>query len=149
MKGEALNKQTVQAIQTLRREGISVRKCAELLHVSKASVERHGVAEATACAVTATKRGRSEREHQAGRHFDLSAERLTDLLQSDRKFTPMELNGIAGTFWDKLYGKQAGDSANASNFLINLFGNGVGERFAETLKGQAVRTMAALPSDKQ
>lgn len=42
MQGEALEKQQVLAIQALRLKGFSVRKCAELLGVSKASVERHG-----------------------------------------------------------------------------------------------------------
>ncbi len=59
MQGEKLEKGTIKAIQSLRKDGVSVRKAASLLGISKGSVERHATKGTYPVDVTKTKKDHS------------------------------------------------------------------------------------------
>ena len=82
MQGDALEPQTIRAIQTLRSQGFSVRKCAEILNVSKPSVERHGKQVAAGPVVPIAKK---DREGKLEKIIDLSSERLVEELENEKK----------------------------------------------------------------
>jgi hypothetical protein len=148
MQGKELDKHTVLAIQELRRKGFSVRKCAELLNVGKASVERHGEGVAAGPVAPITKK---DRETKLEKIIDLSSERIIEELDSDRKIPLGQLNVLMGTAWDKRHGKEGADISLPANLMINLFGHGVGEKLARSLgcaaMGQAAHGEASSVTD--
>ncbi len=131
MQGEELKKETIRAIQSLRKDGVSVRKTAIMLGVSKGSVEKHGPVSTSQLIATKTNKGRDTTLEKI---IDLSGERLVEVLESKEKIGPVALNTVMGTAWDKRYGKEPARGPSPQNLLINLFGaSGVGEQIAKNL----------------
>jgi len=131
MQGEELKKETIRAIQSLRKDGVSVRKTALMLGVSKGSVERHGPVDTCQLIAVKTKKDRDDKLEKI---IDLSGERLVEVLESKEKIGPVALNTVMGTAWDKRYGKEPARGPSPQNLLINLFGaSGVGEQIAANL----------------
>jgi len=131
MQGEELKKETIKAIQALRKDGVSVRKTALMLGVSKGSVEKHGPVSTCQSIATKTKK---DRDVNMEKIIDLSAERLVEVLESKEKIGPVALNTVMGTAWDKRYGKEHAGALSPANVLIQLFGrSGVGEKIARNL----------------
>ena len=131
MQGEELKKETIKAIQALRKDGVSVRKTAIMLGVSKGSVERHGPVSTCQSIAIKTKKDRDDKLEKI---IDLSGERLVEVLESKEKIGPVALNTVMGTAWDKRYGKEPARGPSPQNLLINLFGaSGVGEQIAKNL----------------
>ena len=131
MQGEELKKETIKAIQALRKDGVSVRKTAIMLGVSKGSVERHGPVDTCQLIAVKTKKDRDDKLEKI---IDLSGERLVEVLESKEKIGPVALNTVLGTAWDKRYGKEPARGPAPQNLLINLFGaSGVGEHIAKNL----------------
>ena len=131
MQGEELKKETIKAIQALRKDGVSVRKTAIMLGVSKGSVERHGPVSTCQSIAIKTKKDRDDKLEKI---IDLSGERLVEVLESKEKIGPVALNTVMGTAWDKRYGKEPARGPSPQNLLINLFGaSGVGEHIAKNL----------------
>ncbi len=131
MQGEELKKETIKAIQDLRKEGVSVRKTAIMLGVSKGSVERHGPVDTCQLIAVKTKKDRDDKLEKI---IDLSGERLVEVLESKEKVGPVALNTVLGTAWDKRYGKEVHGALSPANLLINLFGaSGVGAAIARNL----------------
>ncbi len=131
MQGEELKKETIRAIQSLRKDGVSVRKTAIMLGVSKGSVEKHGPVDTSQFIARKTKK---DRDNNLEKIIDLSGERLVEVLESKEKIGPVALNTVMGTAWDKRYGKEPARGPSPQNLLINLFGaSGVGEQIAKNL----------------
>ncbi len=131
MQGEELKKETIKAIQALRKDGVSVRKTAIMLGVSKGSVEKHGPVDTCQLIAVKTKKDRDDKLEKI---IDLSGERLVEVLESKEKIGPVALNTVMGTAWDKRYGKEHAGALSPANVLIQLFGrSGVGERIARNL----------------
>jgi len=131
MQGEELKNETIKAIQALRKDGVSVRKTAIMLGVSKGSVERHGPVDTCQLIAVKTKKDRDDKLEKI---IDLSGERLVEVLESKEKIGPVALNTVMGTAWDKRYGKEHAGALSPANILINLFGaSGAGERIAANL----------------
>ncbi len=131
MQGEELKNETIKAIQALRKDGVSVRKTALMLGVSKGSVERHGPVSTCQSIAVKTKK---DRDGNLEKIIDLSGERLVEVLESKEKIGPVALNTVMGTAWDKRYGKEHTPGLSPQNLLINLFGaSGVGEKIAANL----------------
>ncbi len=131
MQGEELKKETIKAIQALRKDGVSVRKTAIMLGVSKGSVEKHGPVSTCQSIAVKTKK---DRDNKLEKIIDLSGERLVEVLESKEKIGPVALNTVMGTAWDKRYGKEHAGALSPANVLIQLFGrSGVGERIARNL----------------
>ena len=131
MQGEELKKETIKAIQALRKDGVSVRKTALMLGVSKGSVERHGPVDTSQLIAVKTKKDRDDKLEKI---IDLSGERLVEVLESKEKIGPVALNTVMGTAWDKRYGKEHTSAQSPAHVLIQLFGrSGVGEKIARNL----------------
>ena len=131
MQGEELKKETIKAIQALRKDGVSVRKTAIMLGVSKGSVEKHGPVSTCQSIAVKTKKDRDDKLEKI---IDLSGERLVEVLESKEKIGPVALNTVMGTAWDKRYGKEVQGALSPSNLLIQLFGkSGVGVAIAKNL----------------
>ncbi len=131
MQGEELKNETIKAIQALRKDGVSVRKTALMLGVSKGSVEKHGPVSTCQSIAVKTKKDRDDKLEKI---IDLSGERLVEVLESKEKIGPVALNTVMGTAWDKRYGKEHTPTVSPQNLLINLFGaSGVGEQIAANL----------------